>query len=329
MTGLPFAPYEGPEPYIFVSYAHKNKDKVYPIIKRLHEMGYRLWYDKGIPPSSVWMATIIEHLVKASYVLLFITPEAIASDYVFTEVSIARDPESNTPVCPVYLVETKLTPRFKGCIYILQAIYRYAFDAEEDFYEELLMGVPVETKQEIKPILKPSPEADFEWATEGDNATLVRYNGTDKDVVIPATYRGKRVIKICGGSLSKGFVRDKTVETIHIPEGVEVLESGAFTYCWALKSVTISKSIKEMGHGIFGYCKRLNNVVLPEGIKLIDDATFLECKSLTDIIIPASVTFISGNAFDYTNPALTFHCSKGSYADKYARARGIKVAYTD
>jgi len=139
MAGLPFAPYEGQEPYIFVSYAHKNK--VYPIIGRLDEMGYRLWYDKGIPPSAEWMGTIIEHLEKASYVLFFVSPEAIASDYVFTEVSIACDPHSRIPVCPIYLEEIKLTPRFKGCIYILQAVHKYVFDVEKDFYEELKRGL--------------------------------------------------------------------------------------------------------------------------------------------------------------------------------------------
>ena len=45
----PFA-YNGVEPYIFVSYSHKNCDRVWPVIDRLEKDGYRVWYDYGISP---------------------------------------------------------------------------------------------------------------------------------------------------------------------------------------------------------------------------------------------------------------------------------------
>ena len=45
-----FMPYEGNEPYIFVSYAHANQEIVTRIIETLHENGYRIWYDSGIMP---------------------------------------------------------------------------------------------------------------------------------------------------------------------------------------------------------------------------------------------------------------------------------------
>lgn len=40
--------YEGAEPYCFVSYAHVNSDRVYPIVEQLMQRGIRLWYDDGI-----------------------------------------------------------------------------------------------------------------------------------------------------------------------------------------------------------------------------------------------------------------------------------------
>ncbi len=43
-----FRPYEGNEKYIFVSYAHVDGDIVYPIIERLHDAGFRIWFDEGI-----------------------------------------------------------------------------------------------------------------------------------------------------------------------------------------------------------------------------------------------------------------------------------------
>ena len=40
--------YEGNENYIFVSYAHKDSDRVIPIIEELDAAGFRIWYDSGI-----------------------------------------------------------------------------------------------------------------------------------------------------------------------------------------------------------------------------------------------------------------------------------------
>lgn len=44
--------YKGTDPYIFISYAHKDSDIVLPIISRLQKDGYRVWYDEGIAPGS-------------------------------------------------------------------------------------------------------------------------------------------------------------------------------------------------------------------------------------------------------------------------------------
>ena len=41
---IPFEAYSGGKPYIFVSYAHANKGMVFPLIKQLHDKGYRIWY---------------------------------------------------------------------------------------------------------------------------------------------------------------------------------------------------------------------------------------------------------------------------------------------
>ena len=48
MTNNRITAYEGSENYIFISYAHKDTDKVFPIMEKLCGRGYRLWYDDGI-----------------------------------------------------------------------------------------------------------------------------------------------------------------------------------------------------------------------------------------------------------------------------------------
>lgn len=71
--------FEGRDPYIFVSYAHKNSDMVMPIIESLFNDKYRVWYDEGIAPGSEWPKNIEDHLKAASVVLVFVSKESLAS----------------------------------------------------------------------------------------------------------------------------------------------------------------------------------------------------------------------------------------------------------
>ena len=53
-----FTPYEGNEKYIFVSYSHSNSDKVAPILEKLNDEGFRIWYDEGIEWGTEWPESI-------------------------------------------------------------------------------------------------------------------------------------------------------------------------------------------------------------------------------------------------------------------------------
>ncbi|MBR7039521.1 MAG: toll/interleukin-1 receptor domain-containing protein [Oscillospiraceae bacterium] len=71
---MPEAPmpqaYTGSEPYLFVSYRHTERKLAYPIIRRLHEAGFRVWYDEGIHPGTAYFNDIIAEHVEGCTVLL-------------------------------------------------------------------------------------------------------------------------------------------------------------------------------------------------------------------------------------------------------------------
>lgn len=71
--------YEGNEPYLFVSYAHKDSATVLPVIEHLFEKKFRIWYDEGIAPGSEWPHNIAYHLENADTVLLFVSGNSLAS----------------------------------------------------------------------------------------------------------------------------------------------------------------------------------------------------------------------------------------------------------
>ena len=84
--------YEGEDPYIFISYAHKDKDRVLPVIRQLYELKYRVWYDEGINPGGEWPRIIEQHLLKASQVLVFVSKDSLCSPNCQKEIS--RAPEA-------------------------------------------------------------------------------------------------------------------------------------------------------------------------------------------------------------------------------------------
>ncbi len=68
-------------------------------------------------------------------------------------------------------------------------------------------------------------------------------------------------------------------------------------------------------------------VTIPEGVSEIGSGAFAGCSGLWVVQIPASVTKIGDNAFDSGNRHLTLAVEKGSAADQYAKANGIKCSY--
>lgn len=84
-----FRPYEGKRPYLFISYSHRDSEKVLDAITRLDHRRLRLWYDEGIPAGSDWPANIERHMRDCAAVLFFRSVTALASPNCFSEIKTA------------------------------------------------------------------------------------------------------------------------------------------------------------------------------------------------------------------------------------------------
>lgn len=71
--------YDGSEPYIFVSYAHKDSDAVYPIIQAMADSGLRVWYDSGIETASDYLDFIADKIHGCSCFMAFVTQSYLNS----------------------------------------------------------------------------------------------------------------------------------------------------------------------------------------------------------------------------------------------------------
>lgn len=79
MRKLPFHSYDGDEPYIFVSYAHRDDERVYAVLRALRERRVRIWYDEGIEVGANWPQTVAEHLRGAETVVVFTSESSAVS----------------------------------------------------------------------------------------------------------------------------------------------------------------------------------------------------------------------------------------------------------
>ena len=127
--------YEGKEPYIFVSYAHRDSAAVFRLVEQLNERGYRIWYDEGIEPGSEWPEYIANHLLGAEMVLSVLTPSAVNSVNCRREINFALS--KNKPVLTIYMEDIELPVGLELQLSSQQSVLYYTYDSEERFLDKI------------------------------------------------------------------------------------------------------------------------------------------------------------------------------------------------
>ena len=170
---------------------------------------------------------------------------------------------------------------------------------------------------------EPSKGLSYALNEAGDAYTVVSIGKCkDKDVLIPAEYKGLPVTAI-GEYAFKG----SAVEKITVTENIVYIEGNAFEKCASLKynvhetvsyigtetnpyyalivasqnskeSFSIHKDTRVIASYALYDCS-IKELSLPEGITHIGAEAFGNCASLKSIELPASLSFIGDSAFMY------------------------------
>ena len=136
------AVYEGNEPYIFISYAHRDSAAVFEVLSELQARGYRLWYDDGIAPGSEWPEDIAQHLDAAAMVIAFVTPSSMASQNCRREISFSLAREK--PFLSILLEPTDVPLGMQMQLFAQQSIVRYNYDSWDGFIKKVLSCPDIE-----------------------------------------------------------------------------------------------------------------------------------------------------------------------------------------
>lgn len=94
----------------------------------------------------------------------------------------------------------------------------------------------------------------------------------------------------------QAFYEKDDLETITLPEGLEVICAAAFAGCTSLTQIRLPSTLQEIGEGAFLGCISLEEITLPGALTSICDMAFWG-SGLKTITVPQSVNHIGDNAF--------------------------------
>src|SRR5689334_18165330 len=98
--------------HIFISHSHDDSDFAEILHDKLTQARFKVWRDIAIPGGADWRTEIDQAIKEAFALILVMTSEAKASEYVTYEWAFAWG--AGVKVIPILLKRTKLHPRLES-----------------------------------------------------------------------------------------------------------------------------------------------------------------------------------------------------------------------
>jgi len=180
-------PYEGQERYIFVSYCHKDRAYVFPVIEQLVKDGYRVWYDEGIDPGSEWPEIIAKHLNGSAICIAFITANSLNSHNCRREINFALLKKKY--FISVILEPVQMSLGMEMQLSSSQSIFKYTLSSEKEFFAKLYDAKELEKCKGL-PNYSIEVSTSNDYLSDNDNFDKVRdpfsdrwFAQGDKDII--------------------------------------------------------------------------------------------------------------------------------------------------
>ena len=285
-----FEAYVGKEPYLFVSYSHRDTEKVYPVLDALNGKKYRLWYDESCETGNDFRDELRQRIEKCEAVILFVSESSMNSPFCGMEIIVAR--ENKKRIYPIYLDNAAIPPAFQ---ILLANTHHSTTDNMEKLIKAMKRDLPASTMDRL--------------TTEGNILQKCEDNGEDITVDEGIVEISKEAFK---SRTSLKYIKlPETLETIGlesfrgctnlvemvVPENTIRIGESAFRDCTSMKSLVIKNNCIKIGERAFENCAVLEEVELPEGLTEIYGGVFNSCKNLKNIKLPKKLTILGESAF--------------------------------
>ncbi|MBE6759368.1 MAG: TIR domain-containing protein [Ruminococcaceae bacterium] len=295
------APFRADEesPYVFVSYSHADRERVFPIIRRLYEQGWRVWYDEGLEIAENYLATLSRHIRNCAAFLLFVTENSVRSDFVCeNELALASNCKKIIVQC-VLDRDARFSGEAKEVIDIVTASPKHP-RTDEAGLETALESVSGLTRGERRTageitvraneqVITTGEGEKFEWTTCEGGVKLTGYTGRGEEVRIPSEYpagSGKPVVE-----LENTFANNKIVRRIWVPASVRNISTWAFAFCKDV-SIYIPSTVREIHMVAFSDCEKVT-VYCAEGSEAYKTLTERAIAYENFRVIPDSSMLVS------------------------------------
>lgn len=147
------------------------------------------------------------------------------------------------------------------------------------------------------PSTDPLISGDFEYSlTSEDKAVITGYFGNEEHLTYPAEIDGFNVIAI--GDNQSNDSNKTSVLSVKISEGIEYIGKNAFKRWDSLEEVHFPNSLRIIESNAFAYCQTLNEILLPD-IFYLGGGAFFGCRA-SRISIPGTLKEIPAQAFQRT-----------------------------
>ena len=122
--------------FIFISYAHKDFERIKPYLSMLTKEGYEYWYDNGIRTGDEWQGVIASNLANCDCLLAFVSENSIYSEYCIKEINYATS--KHKPMAVIMLDDVPMPPVLEMHLASLQAIQRYNLHNDKECMDKIL-----------------------------------------------------------------------------------------------------------------------------------------------------------------------------------------------
>lgn len=266
-----FDAYIGDEPYLFVSYSHRDTAQVYPVLDILYDNKYRLWYDESCETGNDFRDELKNKIEGCSGVVLFVSESSMNSPFCGMEILCAK--EKNKRIFPIYLGDNlEIPPAFQ---IFLANLHHSSTSDKKKMIASLLRDLPAETMDRL---------------TMNENKDLLEKCEDNGEIIeVPDG------IKTIAASAFQNRTRFKNIS---LPESLEMIESEAFRSCSNLRSIDIPENTIRIGNSAFRDCINLVALNIKNGLIKIGDRAFENCSQLEDIKLPTELTEIYASVFN-------------------------------
>ena len=286
-----FEAYTGDEPYLFISYSHRDTAKVYPILDALYDKKYRIWYDESCENGNDFRDELRKRIEGSSAVVLFVSDSSMTSPFCGMEIIVAR--ENGKKLYPIFLEEaTVVPPAFE---ILLANTHHSTADNMDKLMKSMVRDLPAEAMDRLT-------LADGRLEKCEDNGRTIDVDEGVRTICAGAFKDRKQLHNITlPESLeeieTEAFRGCNNLEAMHIPSNTLRVGESAFRDCVSMKKLVVDNDCIKIGERAFENCATLEDVSLPEGLTELYGGVFNSCKSLKSIDLPSNLTIIGENAF--------------------------------